>query len=104
MGWEDDIRKGGIMEPIIELCSEMRLKRQIFKGLLWVGIFSAFLAGGYLVGQRSVSHTELNRQEAWDAAVEVHRACTKLSISVAKCGEILNATMDAVYEAKEKKR
>ena len=105
------------MDPVIELRSEMRLKKRFwFDSWLIIGVAALGIFGlGLWIGERSASQPEINRRQAYGVAVEVVMRCEELFIrnkatkyekklASDKCQEIFNVALESGYRVREKKR
>lgn len=100
------------MKPI-ELRSEMRVKSRYRLGLFLIIAPWLLIGLGYWLGSPTVS-SELNRQEAFNIAVEISNKCDTLFIPagkgekitiqfIEKCRQLHDLVMELTYRAKSEK-
>ena len=105
MGRKDDFD----MNHIIELRSEMRVRR-IDRAIVFAIAAVSFFFAGFMAGYQFKNLPDLNRREAWAVAVEIDKKCREMFymerrslLAVAKCQEVFDVALNAIYTAREKK-
>ena len=117
------------MDPVIELRSEMRLKKRFrFDSWLIIGVAALGIFGlGLWLGERTASQPDISRRQAYAVAVEVMLKCDEMfvpgplnltgmnrkqqkmaveaqQLANEKCQEVMKVAKESGYRVREKKK